>query len=125
MVYETIDEFFNALITTLKTGAGYWSSLLLLVVMALCFLLAFWVRKQGNHDYHKRTMQTQPFISGNALSNPEDGHIGADNLFWGFTHALRHYYELAEAAHTGRVNDYAGWFVLVLAFLMIIIVGGA
>ena len=110
----------------LKSGFGAWSSLVLVLVFLVAFLLVYIIWKKGNQSYQKRTMQVQPFLSGNALEDPEDGHVPADNLFWGFKHALRDYYKLAEEAHTGSLNDYAAWFVVVFAIMLIAItLGGA
>ena len=111
---------------TLRTGVGAWSSLIFIVVLVVAFLMAYVFWKRGNQNYQKRTMQVQPFLSGNALPDPEEAHLGADNLLWGFTHALRNYYDVMEKGHTGSLNDYAAWFVLVFAFLLIVVtVGGA
>ena len=111
---------------TLRTGVGAWSSLLLVVVLGVAFIIAYVLWKRGTKSYQKRTMQVQPFLSGNSLAEPDEGHVGADNLLWGFTHALRNYYDMMEKGHTGSLNDYAAWFVLVFAFILIVItVGGA
>jgi len=119
---DIIDE----LTRTLESGFGSWSSLLLVLVLVVAFVLVYLFWRTGNQNYQKRTMQAQPFLAGNALSSLEEGHVPADNLFWGFRHALRNYYEVVEKVHTGSLNDYAAWFVLVLAFMLIVItIGGA
>ncbi|PJB21233.1 MAG: hydrogenase, partial [Euryarchaeota archaeon CG_4_9_14_3_um_filter_38_12] len=64
---------------------------------------------------------TKPFLSGNPEPEKENVHIRAGNLFWGFTEALKDYYTPAVKEHTGIVNDYVYWFVIVLAVLFIII----
>jgi hypothetical protein len=55
---------------------------------------------------------------------PEKGavHIRASNLYWGFSEALKGYYEQVVPAHSGSVVDYVVWYLLVTAALLIIVV---
>ena len=69
----------------------------------------------------KGTNQTKPFISGNPEISKEDSHIGASHIYWGFTEALKGYYKPLIKLHTGNINDYSGWIVLVLAIIFIIV----
>ncbi|HID71987.1 MAG TPA: hydrogenase [Thermoplasmata archaeon] len=121
-----MEDFLKELASSLKSGFGFWNPLLILLAFGVALLIVYYFWRTGNQSYQRRTMQTQPFFSGNALPDPVKGHVPADNLFWGFKHALRGYYQLAERAHNGLLNDYAAWFVVVFAFILIAItMGGA
>ena len=45
--------------------------------------------------------------------------VGGDDLFWGFKHNWRHYFDFMHELHSGIVNDYALWAVIALALAML------
>ena len=47
--------------------------------------------------------------------------MGASHIYWGFTEALKRYYKPMVALHTGNINDYSGWIILVMAIIFIIV----
>lgn len=106
---------------TLFTGYGYWNPLLWLAAAAGATLLAllFWAR--GRKDY-RRGEGELPFLSGEEVPG---AHVGGGHLYWGFVEGLRPYVERLRAFHTGLVNDYVGWLVVILAVvLLLVLVGG-
>ncbi len=83
-------------------------------------LVAYLFYQMGESSYKKTRLKGDPFISGNRPSkDPRDIHVGGDNLYWGFTHALRKYLDPLVEGHTGIVNDYVYWFVVTLAFVLV------
>lgn len=52
------------------------------------------------------------FFSG---EKSEFSHVSGNDLFWGFKHNLRHYFEFMHGAHSGVVNDYVLWVVATAA----------
>jgi len=106
---------------TLETTSGYWNAIIFVIVFVVIALIVYIIKSTGEKAYKKNTEQTKPFLSGNPEPEKEKVHVRADNLFWGFTEALKEYYKPAVKEHTGIVNDYVHWFVIVLAVLFIII----
>lgn len=45
--------------------------------------------------------------------------VGGSDLFWGFKHNWRHYFDFMHRLHSGVVNDYALWAVVALALAML------
>jgi hypothetical protein len=106
---------------TLETTAGYWNAVIFVIAFVVIALVVYIIRSFGEKTYKKGSEQTKPFLSGNPEPEKEKVHVRADNLFWGFTEALKDYYTPAVRGHTGIVNDYVYWFVIVLAGLFVII----
>jgi len=99
----------------LVTSSGYWHPLAWLAVMALAVILALIIRSFGNNRFRKGTDQQVPFYSGNRA--PE-GRIKSSNLYWGFFTAMEKYFRWLRRLHTGIVNDYVYWFVLVMVIML-------
>ena len=101
---------------------GIWSPIAFILIILLTTLVAYWLYKMGNAQYKKTQHKGELFISGN--QPPEDIrsiHVSGDNLFWGFTNALKNYFEPLIEGHTGRLNDYVYWIIITLAVVLIYI----
>ncbi len=97
-----------------------WSPIALIAVVLLMGLITYMIYNLGNPTYKRTKHKGEPFISGNKPpSDLSTIHVGGDNVFWGFTHALRKYIDPLVKGHTGIVNDYVYWFVITLALVLI------
>jgi hypothetical protein len=105
---------------TLESGSGFWNPLLWILVVSVLFLLFYGIRGFGRSTYKKGTEQTKVFLSGNKETSPEEMHVKASNLYWGFTNSMKSLYSMLRRMHTGNTSDYILWFVLVLAVLFLI-----
>ena len=105
---------------TLESGSGFWNPLLWILVVSVLFLLFYGIRGFGRSTYKKGTEQTKVFLSGNKEASPEEMHVKASNLYWGFTNSMKSLYSMLRRMHTGNTSDYILWFVLVLAVLFLI-----
>lgn len=103
----------------LETGTGFWNPLLGLGFFLLIILLVYLIRSQGEKKYKEKTEQTLPFFAGNL---PSRKSLRIYNIYWGFFEALKEYYRWLKAVHTGIINDYIYWFVLVLVILLTILI---
>ena len=56
------------------------------------------------------------FFSG---EKSEYSHARSMDLFWGFRHSLRKWFDFITGAHTGNVNDYSLWAVCGSAIIML------
>ncbi|MCD6383477.1 MAG: NADH:ubiquinone oxidoreductase [Thermoplasmata archaeon] len=111
----------GAFFGTLLTNSGAWNSLLWIIVMFVLFLVAKFIYSLGNPTYNKGTEQIKPFLSGWKESSKSASHVRASNLYWGFLNSLSGYYRPLRRGHTGIVNDYVGWFVLVVSLILILL----
>jgi hypothetical protein len=106
---------------TLESGSGFWNPILWILVLLITFLLFYGIRGFGKSTYKKGTEQTKAFLSGNKEPSPEEMHVKASNLYWGFTTSMKSLYSVLRKMHTGNTSDYILWFVLVLAVLLLIL----
>ncbi|RLF92778.1 hydrogenase [Thermococci archaeon] len=107
------------MIGTLETGYGLWSALYWLLGVTVLFLIAYFIYSFGGKTVKSSGDKGKPFLSGNEMIK-EETHVRASNMYWGFTEALKSYYNPLEGGHTGNVNDYVSWFVVVLAIVLIL-----
>lgn len=105
----------------LETGSGYWNAIIWIIMVFVVGFLVVWIRSHGEVRFKKNSDQTKPFLSGNPEIGKEDSHVGASHIYWGFTEALKSYYDPLVKLHTGNVNDFSGWIVLVMAIIFIIV----
>ena len=104
---------------TLTTGSGTWNPLLWLLAFLVALAAAWLIRALGRKDY-REGVQAEPFISGNEEPENGGGHIPASNLYWGFTEAMKAYYQRLVPLHTGVPTDYVAWLLGVMALMLII-----
>ncbi len=104
--------------------AGYWSPLSWLALFAV-IICAFFIVSLGGGKLSKRIHSDKSsgldpkydtFFSGEAN---EPSQVGGSDLFWGFKHNLRHYFDFMHRAHSGVTGDYALWAFCSLAFTII------
>jgi len=105
----------------LETGSGFWSAIVWVIVVLVIWVIVYYIRSKGEKSYKKNTEQDQPFISGNPELSKEGSHISASHIYWGFTEALKGYYNPLIKMHTGNMNDYSGWIVIIAVIILIIV----
>lgn len=110
------------MIGTLETGYGSWSALYWLFGLAVVFLISYILYSLGEKTVRSRGDRGKPFLSGNEMEKTET-HVKGSNVYWGFTEALKSYYTPLKKGHTGSVNDYVSWLVVVLAVVLLLIGG--
>ena len=115
------------ILSNFTTPAGLWNPLIWILLFLFIFLIVFLLWRRGRGTYKKNTQQVLPFLSGNAPESQESLHVRAGNIYWGFTTALEKYYKFLRKIHNGVVNDYVGWYIGILAIMLIIYLlwGGA
>ena len=106
----------------LDTGFGFWNPLIWLIVIAVAGLLSWLILRCGRKDYDADSEQTKPYLSGNDEPEATEGHVRGGNLYYGFTHALKGYYDKLVPLHTGILNDYIGWFLLGLVIIFVVVI---
>ena len=107
----------------IESGSGVWHALVFTVSFLTITLAVYILSRLLFSRKHKKGAQQKAFFSGNEI--PEDTHLAASNLYWGFTTTLKRYYDKVIPEHTGNINDYIGWFVIVAAIIMMVLaIGG-
>lgn len=104
---------------TLTTGSGTWNPLLWLLAFVVALGIAGLIRTRGRKDFRPGD-GLKPFISGNDEPADGAGHIPASNLYWGFTEAMKAYYQRLVPLHTGVPTDYVAWLLGVMALMFVI-----
>ena len=113
------------MIPRLITGAGYWSPLLWLAFLILFTLIGYLIYSRGNPGYKKDTEQVKPYLSGNIEPSKEKIQVKASDIYWGFIEALKGYYNVLQAIHTGDLREYILWYLGVDTVILFLLVGGA
>ena len=110
-----------------NTPSGYWNPLVWVIAFTLIFIFAYLLWRRGEKSYKKKSEEVEPFLAGNVPPSPEKVHVRASNIYWGFTEALNGYYKFLRKIHNGLINDYVGWYIGILAMMLIIYIlwGGA
>lgn len=106
---------------TLDSYGGYWSPIVWLIAFIVAFLIAYILWGLGEKK-HKKGEQAKPFISGVEEPSKGEVHVRGGNVYWGFTEALKGYYNLMKKMHTGVLNDYVLWFIGIAAILFIVVI---
>ena len=106
----------------LETGSGFWSAIIWILLVLVIGGIVIYLRNKGEDSYKKNTEQDKPFISGNPEESKESSHLSASHIYWGFTEALKGYYDHLVKMHTGHINDYSGW-IIVLTVIILIVIG--
>ena len=104
----------------LESGSGVWNPLLWVLVLGVIFLFFYGLRGLGKSTFKRGTEQTKVFLSGNQETTPEEMHVKATNLYWGFTTSMKSVYAVLRKMHSGNMSDYVLWFILVLAALFLL-----
>ena len=103
-------------------SAGVWTPVSWLLVLCISLLAITIVALAGKYDRvsaHQDgedvPMKYQMFYGGeeNCFSQ-----VGGDDLFWGFKHNWKGYFNFMHNMHSGIVNDYALWAVVALAIVI-------
>ncbi|HJJ41942.1 MAG TPA: hydrogenase [Methanocorpusculum sp.] len=112
------------MIGDLVTGYGFWNPLIWLAVITSAFIISWLIYRLGEKDYDEGTEQTKPYLSGNAESSKSEVQIRGGNLYYGFTHSLKGYYDKLIPLHSGILNDYISWFLIgiIVIFVVVIII---
>ncbi len=99
-----------------------WNPLVLILLALIVGVLVYMIYRLGNHSYKETKYKREPFLSGNSpADDPDSLHIGGSNLYWGFTRALKRYFEPLVRGHTGLLNDYLYWFVITVVVIMVVL----
>lgn len=110
----------------LGTGFGYWNVFVWLFFFLLLSGFVLWVRSLGRMDYKRNSDQDEIYWSGNEV--PDDGSeisVPASSSYWGFRVAMEPLYRVLNAFHNGNASDYAGYFVVAVALIgLLVLIGG-
>ena len=106
----------------LETGSGFWSAIIWILLVLVIGSIVIYIRNKGEDSYKKNTEQDKPFISGNPEGSKEGSHLSASHIYWGFTEALKGYYDPLVKMHTGNINDYSSW-IIVLTVIILMVIG--
>ena len=99
---------------------GAWDPVSWLLVLCIALLAITIVAMAGKYDNASRCKAAvaedkyQLFYGG---EKQEFSQLGGDDLFWGFKHNWRAYFDYMHRLHSGIVNDYALWAVVDLALV--------
>ena len=102
--------------------AGVWEPISWLLILCIALLSVTIVAVASKYDkVSQRSGEAvdskyELFYGGEAQ---EFSQVGGGDLFWGFKHNWRGYFDVMHRLHSGVVNDYALWAVVDLALVLL------
>ncbi|MDD3406982.1 MAG: hydrogenase [Methanomicrobium sp.] len=112
-----------AFVETMSTGFGGWSPLFWILAFAVSAITGWLIWRRGESSCKTGTEQEKPYLCGNKEPEKGDVHVRAGNMYWGFTEAMKGYYEFLIPLHTGILTDYILWFLGVIAVMLVLAAG--
>ena len=104
---------------------GYWDPINWLFVLCIALLAITIVAVAGKYD------KVSEFAAGEVTDSKYDlffggeksvhSQVGGGDLFWGFKHNWSGYFNFMHKLHSGIVNDYALWAIVMLAIVTLFI----
>ena len=117
------ESFPPAAVVSFST-VGYWSPVSWLLLLCIALLAVTIAALSARYDHVSvnsgETVEAKYdlFFGG---ERSEFSQVGGDDLFWGFKHNWRHYFDFMHRIHSGVVNDYALWAVVALGLAIVFI----
>ena len=103
---------------------GYWSPISWLLLLCIALLGITIAALSGRYDCVSEAKgelvesKYDMFFGG---EKSEYSQVGGSDLFWGFKHNWRHYFDFMHNLHSGVVNDYALWAMVALALAIVFV----
>jgi multicomponent Na+:H+ antiporter subunit D len=98
--------------------AGVWAPVSWLLILCIALLAVTIVAVAAKYDAVSISSRKNTEAKYQLFYGGEDAvfsQVGGGDLFWGFKHNWRHYFDFMHRLHSGVVNDYALWAVVALA----------
>ena len=101
---------------------GCWEPISWLIIMCVALLAVTIVAVTNKYD--KGSIVTAGEVDAKhdlfwGGEKSEYSQVGGSDLFWGFKHNWRHYFDFMHNLHSGIVNDYALWAIIALALAVL------
>lgn len=120
----TMGENFPAVSVVSFSAVGYWSPVSWLLLMGIALLSVTIVALSGKYDSVSVSTGESVEAKYDLFFGGEESvysQVGGGDLFWGFKHNWRHYFDFMHKLHSGVVNDYALWATVALALAIVFI----
>lgn len=120
----TMGENFPAVSVVSFSTIGYWSPVSWLLLMGIALLSVTIVALSGKYDSVSVSTGESVEAKYDLFFGGEESvysQVGGGDLFWGFKHNWRHYFDFMHKLHSGVVNDYALWATVALALAIVFI----
>ncbi len=106
------------------TQVGYWSPVSWLLVLCITLLAVTIVAVSARYDCVSQSRGEAVEAKYDLFFGGEESvysQVGGGDLFWGFKHNWRHYFDFMHRLHSGVVNDYALWAAVALSLAIVFI----
>jgi hypothetical protein len=107
------------ILAILETGEGFFAPIIFIAFAILVGIAVLVLRSFGKKGFVYSKEKASCFFSGNIAD--EESRVKASDYFWGFFEAMKPYYRLIIKMHTGIINDYVFWFVVVASLLLLVL----
>ena len=103
---------------------SYWNPVLWLTLLVIVLLGVFIVILAGEGDRGKQLSTKEPITDGKFATffsgeHQLASHMGGSDLFWGFKHDMKPYFEFIEEKHSGILTDYTLWMIVAMAVIVV------
>jgi len=113
----------NAAVTAVQQ-MSYWNPVLWLTLLVIVLLGVFIVILSGDNERGKTLQAVEPVTDGKYATffsgeHQLHSHMGGSDLFWGFKHDMKPYFEFIEEKHSGILTDYTLWMIVAIADIVV------
>jgi len=108
------------------SDVGLWQPISWLLLMCIALLAVTIVAVIGKYDTVSEYKGSELEITDSKYDiffggeKSVHSQVGGGDLFWGFKHNWRHYFDFMHNLHSGVVNDYALWAAVDLAIIVVL-----
>jgi len=104
---------------TLFTGEGAWNTIVFLGAVLMAVIVALILHSRGQKGTVPKGEGKKPYLWGNPTEI--DGRpivVPGSNVYWGFTQALKKYFDPMDRLHSGLINEYVFWLILMAGIVI-------
>ncbi len=111
-------------VATAVQHMSYWNPVLWLTLLVIVMLGVFIVILSGDSERGPVLKTKEPVADGKYATffsgeKYRHSHMGGSDLFWGFKHDMKPYFDFIEEKHSGVLTDYTLWTIVAMAVIVV------
>ena len=121
---SVMGENFPSVAVVSFSTVGYWSPVSWLLLLCIALLAITIAALSARYDCVSENKGEAVEAKYDLFFGGEEStysQVGGGDLFWGFKHNWRHYFDFMHRLHSGVVNDYALWAAVALGLAIVFI----
>lgn len=96
-----------------------WLTLLVIVMLGVFIVIIGGDNERGSMLQTRETATDGKYATFFSGEQQLHSHMGGSDLFWGFKHDMKPYFEFIEEKHSGVLTDYTLWMIVAMAVIVV------